>query len=59
MIISDIGMMKKQTQTFNLQCFYFLFYIIILMPSGIFKTWKFCMGVFWGFNFWSGDFMGF
>jgi len=57
MIISDIGMMKKQTQTFITMFLFFVLYH--LMPSGIFKTRNFGMGVFWGFNFWSGDFLAF
>lgn len=49
----------EKTNT-NIQFTMFLFFVLYhLMPSGIFKTWKFCMGVFWGFNFWSGDFLGF
>ena len=60
MIISYIGMMKKQTQTFNLQCFYFLFYILSCLLEFLRlgnSAWEFFgvlifgQGIFWGFDF--------
>ena len=49
-------MVNIQTQTFNLQCFYFLCYIILMQE--IFKAQKCGMRFLW-VNFWSGDSYGF